>query len=66
MKLYATAEDIKALEDGGWIITACDIPLKNMIVPFTVDEGNHVVQLMSIPHMYHVSKNANVLPPLLS
>ena len=56
MKLYATAEDIKALEEGGWIITACDIPFKNMVVPFTADDNNYVVQLMSIPHMYHVSK----------
>jgi hypothetical protein len=56
MKLYATDADIEAMNAGGWIITACDIPFKNMVVPFTVDDKNYVVQLMSIPHMYHVSK----------
>jgi hypothetical protein len=62
MKLYATADDIDAMNAGGWIITACDIPLKNMVVPFTVDENNNIfVQLTSIPHMYHVSKGPPVL-----
>jgi hypothetical protein len=56
MTLYATADDIKSLNEGKWIITASDIPLKNMVVPFTADDKNFIVQLMRAPHLYHVSK----------
>jgi|FAXJ01.1.fsa_nt_gi hypothetical protein len=56
MTLYATADAINSMNAGGWIITASDIPFKNMVVPFTADDNHFLVQLMRVPHLYHVSK----------